>query len=29
MSNQLIKTTEQGKENVFPRTRIQDLFDDT
>lgn len=28
MSNQLIKTTEQGKENVFPRTRIQDLFDD-
>ena len=29
MSNQLIKTTGQGKENVFPRTRIQDLFDDT
>ena len=29
MSNQLIKTTEQGKENVFPRTRIQDLFDET
>lgn len=29
MSNQLIKTTEQGKENVFPRTRIQDLFDKT
>lgn len=29
MSNQLIKITEQGKENVFPRTRIQDLFDDT
>lgn len=29
MSNQLIKTTGQGKENVFPRTRIQDLYDDT
>ena len=29
MSNQLIKTTGQGKENVFPRTRIQDLFDET
>lgn len=28
MSNQLIKTTKQGKEKVFPRTKIQDLFDD-